>query len=155
MRRSTRAARGRKLATASILVSALAIAAPAMAEIYKCVSKAGLTMYQNFPCQYDSNPEATARVMPAANASQPKPAMPVAVAANTASPAVNAASPAPIVNAAEPTVGMAAEEVRKLLGEPLEIVQDTPTEGVETWRYLSHNVQIEHASQQVLVVASW
>ena len=149
MHRSNRAARGRKLAIASILVSTLAIAAPVTAEIYKCTSKAGLTMYQNFPCQYDTNPDAAARVMPAVNAAQPKPVQPVAIAANAATPAANAPNPT------EPTVGIAAEEVRKLLGEPLEIVQDTPTEGIETWRYLSHNVQIEHASQKVLEVASW
>jgi hypothetical protein len=151
MHRSIRAARRRKLAVASILVYSLVSAAPATAEIYKCVSKAGLTMYQNFPCQYDKNPEAAARVMPAVNAAQPKPVQPVAVAANSAAATANAN----VADPTEPTVGMAAEEVRKLLGEPLEIVQDTPTEGVETWRYLSHNVQIDHSSQQVLVVASW
>ena len=151
MHRSIRAARRRKLAVASLLVYALVAAAPAAAEIYKCVSKAGLTMYQNFPCQYDKNPEAAARVMPAASAAQPKPVIPVAVAANAASVAANANATEPT----EPTVGMTAEEVRKMLGEPLEIVQDTPTQGIETWRYLSHNVQIDHSSQQVMVVASW
>ena len=151
MHRSIRAARRRKLAIASILVSTLAIAAPVTSEIYKCTSKAGLTMYQNFPCQYDSNPEPPKGAMPATSAAQPKPAMPVTVAANAPNPAANVNTP----DAKEPQAGMDAGEVRRLLGEPLEIAQDTPSEGVETWRYLSHNVHIDHTSQKVLEVASW
>ena len=151
MHRSTRAARGRRLVIASLVLPALAVAAPATAEIYKCISKAGLTMYQNFPCQYDSNPEATRVAMPAASAAQPKPAMPLAVAANVA----NAAANVKAVDPPEPKVGMAAEEVKAMLGEPLEIVHDTPTEGIETWRYLNHNLQVDHTSRKVLEVASW
>ena len=35
-------------------VLAFAAAAAAHAEIYKCTTKAGMTLYQNFPCAIDS-----------------------------------------------------------------------------------------------------
>ena len=41
---------------ASILAAALCAAAPASAEIFKCFAKDKTPIYQNFPCQFDSNP---------------------------------------------------------------------------------------------------
>ena len=55
---------------------------------------------------------------------------------------------------AEPSVGMAQDEIRTILGEPMEIVQDHPTEGIETWRYVSRSVQFDR-TQHVVDLQAW
>ena len=91
---------------ASILAPALCAATPASAEIFKCFAKDKTPIYQNFPCQFDSNPEVTkmAFVPPAASQAKPK-----------ATP-VNVALPVQPADPAEPRVGMAQDEVKALLG---------------------------------------
>src|SRR6185369_221853 len=115
---------------ASILASALCAAAPASAEIFKCFAKYRTPIYQNFPCQFDSNPQVAKAAFvppPLARDARPK-APPVNV-----SPPVNV----PPADPTEPRIGMAEGEIRTLLGEPLEIVQDEPTTGIATWRYVN------------------
>ena len=49
---------------------------------------------------------------------------------------------------------MAQDEVRTILGEPLEIVQDEPSVGIETWRYVNKSVQFD-SNQRVLDLQTW
>ena len=106
---------------ASILAPALCATTPASAEIFKCFAKDKTPIYQNFPCQFNSNPEVTklAFVPPAATPAKPK------------APPVNVAVPVKQPDPAEPSIGMAQDEIRALLGEPLEIVQDEPSVGAK------------------------
>lgn len=128
----------------SILAPALCAATPVSAEIFKCFAKDKTPVYQNFPCQFDSNPEVTkmAFVPPAASQAKPK-ATPVSV-------------PLPVQPAdpAEPRVGMAQDEVKALLGEPMEVVQDEPAPGVETWRYINRSIQFDR-TQRIVELQSW
>ena len=136
---------------ASILATALCATPPASAEIFKCFAKDRTPLYQNFPCQFDSivsvpsSLQAAAKMslMPA-DGSRAKPkAAPVKVA-STVKPA----------DPGEPSVGMAQDEVRAILGEPMEIVQDYPTEGIETWRYVNRSVQFDR-TQHAVDLQAW
>jgi hypothetical protein len=118
---------------ASILVPGLCAAPSASAEIFKCVAKDGTALYQNFPCQFDSlgwlpsgSPPAATPTSTPANAGQAKPN----------APTVNAASTVQATHPGEPRIGMTTDEVRALLGQPEEMVEDEPASGrVSTWRY--------------------
>src|ERR1043165_4383953 len=120
---------------ASGFAAALIAAPAAYAEIFKCFAKDRTPVYQNFPCQFSSIDSVPLSLQPAktpalADASRTKPkAVPVSVALPVAPP-----------DPAEPRVGMAPDEVRTVLGEPLEIVEDHPTAGIETWRYLNRTL---------------
>ena len=118
------------------LLLALASGA-AQAEIYAC-SKHGATTYQNFPCRFDSmGSMPTAAKVPTSaapasvsNSSSPEPrdaasakVAPSGAMSSTASPSI-------------PRVGATREEVRKMWGEPAEVIQDEPRKGrVEIWHY--------------------
>jgi hypothetical protein len=128
---------------ALILVPVFWSAPPASAEIFKCIAKDATALYQNFPCEFDSigwvplNPQAakTTLMSPAASQAKPK-----------ATPA-NVASPVKSTYTGELRVGMTADEVRALLGEPEEMVDDEPAEGgrVSLWRYADgSSVQFDH-----------
>lgn len=134
---------------ALILVPAFCAAPPASAEIFKCVTKDATALYQNFPCEFDSigwvslNPQAAKTTSMPAAASQAKPK---ATPGNVASP-VNVASIVKSTYTGELRVGMTADEVRTLLGEPEEMVDDEPAEGgrVSIWRYADgRSVQFDH-----------
>ena len=146
---------------ALILVPAFYYSPPASAEIFKCVAKDATALYQNFPCEFDSigwlplNPQAakTTLMSPAASQAKPK-ATPVNVASpvSVASP-VNVASPVTVASTVKSTytgelrIGMTEDEVRTLLGEPEEMVDDEPAEGgrVSLWRYADgRSVQFDH-----------
>jgi hypothetical protein len=103
---------GRRGLIASILATAIGAAPAASAEIFKCFAKDRTPVYQNFPCQFssiDSVPSSPQAKMPAlpvdAGRAKPK-AVPVSVALP-----VQPAEP-------EPSLGMAPDEVRTVLGEP-------------------------------------
>ena len=49
---------------------------------------------------------------------------------------------------------MGQDEVRALLGDPLEIVQDEPATGVETWRYVNKSIQFD-GNQRILDLQTW
>ena len=135
---------------ASILAPALCATAPASAEIFKCFAKDRTPVYQNFPCQFDSIDSVPSNLLAAKVAFVPS-------AASQAKPKatpVNVALPVPPADPGEPRVGMAQDEVRALLGEPMEIVQNEPTEGVETWRYVNRSVQFD-PMQRVVELQSW
>lgn len=103
-------------------------AAPAAsAEIFKCATKDGTPLYQNFPCQFDS----LGWQLPSPQATQ--------VTQVTKATAKSA-------NASEPRIGMTADEVRTLLGEPVDVVEDEPSSGrVSYWRYADGtSLQFDH-----------
>ena len=130
---------------ALIFVPAFWSAPPASAEIFKCVAKDATALYQNFPCEFDSigwvplNPQAakTTLIVPGASQANPK-----------AAP-VNVASTVKSADASEPRIGMTPDEVRAILGEPLEIVQDESIEGIEIWRYVDRTVQFDRTNRVV------
>jgi hypothetical protein len=62
---------------------------------------------------------------------------------------VNVASTVKSADASEPRIGMTPDEVRAILGEPLEIVQDESIEGIEIWRYVDRTVQFDRTNRVV------
>jgi hypothetical protein len=108
-----------------------------------------MALYQNFPCQFDSiawmtpNPQA-AKPSTAPNARR---AAPKTISVHVAS----AAS----ADAREARVGMTPEEVRAILGDPLEAVQDDTIEGgTETWRFIDKTIQFDR-THRVVSVQAW
>jgi hypothetical protein len=134
----------RRHAVVALVVLSAFLTAPAIAgEIFKCVAKDGGPLYQNFPCYLDSigsspsNPSVakTASMPGAAGQEKPK-AQPVNVASTVKS-----------AYTGELNIGMTEDEVRALLGEPEERVDDEPAEGgrVSLWRYADgRSVQFDH-----------
>ena len=137
---------------ALVILSALVGAQAVEAEIFKCATKDGSPLYQNFPCDIDSlgslpsNPPVArmASNSPAAKtASNPS-------AAGQEKPKTAQISLASIVKStptAELRVGMTDDEVRTILGEPEEMVDDEPAEGgrVSLWRFADGRfVQFDH-----------
>ncbi len=123
----------------------------ASAEIFKCVTKDGTPLYQNFPCQFDSigwvPPNSQAVKTPSAAPSPPqaKPTVPPADAASTATAA----------DARQARIGMTPEEVRAILGEPMEIVEEGPADRrAEIWRYVDRTLQFDH-THHVTTVEAW
>jgi len=146
---------GRRGLSASILATAICAAPPADAEIFKCFAKDRTPVYQNFPCQFssiDSVPSSLQATMPASLQAK-MPALPVD--AGRAKP--NAVSVALPVQSAEPepSLGMAPDEVRTVVGEPLEIVENHPTEGVDTWRYVNRTLKFDRAQGVVVDLQAW
>jgi hypothetical protein len=127
-----------RFVAALLVVQALLFVPCASAEIFKCVAKdgSGAPLYQNFPCSLDSlglpsNPSA-------ANAT-PTP--------GTAKPATEqTAAPAKTAGATKPQIGMSADDVRALLGDPETIEEDEPNSGrISTWHYADgRTLQFDH-----------
>ena len=135
----------------ALILPALCAAPLASAEIFKCVAKDGTALYQNFPCQFDSigwmpsNPQAAKTTLMPLDSRQAKP---------HAAP-VNVASIVKSVDASEPRIGMTPDEVRAILGEPLEAVHDESIDaGTEIWRYVDKNIQFD-GTHRVAVVQVW
>jgi hypothetical protein len=135
----------------ALILPALCAAPLASAEIFKCVAKDGTALYQNFPCQFDSiswmplNPQAAKTTLMPLDSRQAKP---------HAAP-VNVASIVKSVDPSEPRIGMTPDEVRAILGEPLEAVQDEPIDpGIETWRYVDKNIRFD-GTHRVTLVQTW
>jgi hypothetical protein len=108
-----------------IALSAFLGTPPAGAEIFKCKTKSGSDLYQNFPCQFDSLGLPSAKANAGALAKAPS----------------------------EPRLGMSAEEVRAIWGEPQHVIQDEPRSGrVEIWEYADGRfVRFDH-KERVLSV---
>jgi hypothetical protein len=135
----------------ALILPAFFAALPASAEIFKCVAKDGTALYQNFPCQFDSigwmplHSQAAKTTLMPSDARQAKP---------KAAP-VNVASTVKSADATEPHIGMTTDEVRAILGEPLEMVQDEPVDGrIEIWRYVNRTVQFDRA-HRVVTSEAW
>jgi hypothetical protein len=108
------------LKSVCVLFSVLLVAPLASAEVFKCVGKKGETLYQNFPCQFESMGG-----MPT-DAPDPK-----KTRVDAPDPKKSPAVPA------EPRLGMTTDEVRAIWGEPAEIVQEEPGDGgrFQVWSY--------------------
>ena len=121
----------------------------AAAEIFKCTSKNGLDLYQNFPCQIDSLGNVPSQHV----GSKPTPPL-KSIQANAANPALQRGSPtAPLSPGSDLQVGMSAAEVRTIWGEPAEIVQDEPRSGrVEIWQYADGRVVQINVKQRVISI---
>ena len=139
-------------ALVALILPAFCAAPLASAEIFKCVAKDGTALYQNFPCQFDSigwmpsNPQGTKTPLMPLDARQAKP--------HAAAP-VNVASIVKPIDGSEPRIGMTPDEVRAILGEPLEAVQDESIEaGTELWRYVDKNIRFDR-THRVAVVEAW
>jgi hypothetical protein len=133
------------------LLAAFCVSLPASAEIFKCVARDGSPLYQNFPCQFDSIGWKPSNLDVAKAAAKPGDA--TQSKSQSASASVSKSASAPVassiktVNAKEPEVGMTADEVTALLGEPEEMVEDEPATGgrVSIWRYADGRiVQFDH-----------
>jgi hypothetical protein len=143
-----------------LVIASLTLAAPSsLAEIFKCKSKDGLTLYQNFSCDIDSLGS-----LPSSQAATGKPAPAVKSIQADARDSGPATSP-PSVEArrsavqpgsppsGEPRVGMTGEEVRTIWGEPVEILQDEPRSGrVEIWQYADGRVVHINNKRRVISV---
>ncbi len=127
------------LFVALILACAFSAAPATAAEIFKCVAKDGTALYQNFPCNIDSigSTASNPPTSPLTDSNTKKSnAAPVKVTSAPQSGGVD-----------EPRIGMTADEVRGLLGEPEEMIDDEPAEGgrVSNWRYANgRTVQFDH-----------
>ena len=138
--------------SAWLFILSLFAADPASADIFKCVGKNALVVYQNFPCEIDTLGSApadtkTPRAGFATAKTDPK-IKPVA-----APVPVTTVKPTGTSLPAVPQVGMTSEEVKAIWGDPLEIIQDEPRSGrMEIWQYADgRSVQINH-KQRVLSV---
>ena len=122
------------LKSVCVLFSVLFIAPLASAEIFKCVAKNGLDLYQNFPCQFESmgwtpmDAQGPKTPLAPSDSNQAKPkAVALEAAASGKSPAVPG----------ELRIGMTTEEVRAIWGEPTDTVQEEPGDAArfEIWSY--------------------
>jgi hypothetical protein len=116
-------------------------AAPTSAEIFKCAGKDGVVVYQNFRCEIDSLGS-----LPTA----PTLATAIGTPNGSAQTKTTPGKPQPI----EPGVGMTAEEVRAIWGEPTDTFNDEPGAGgrVEVWAYGSdRSVRFDHRSRVTAV----
>jgi hypothetical protein len=112
----------------------LFVAPLASADIFKCVRKDGLDLYQNFPCQFDSMgwvPNGQAQRAPSlpTNSSQPN--------TRTLAPEATLVARSVSPKQREPQLGMTPEEVRTIWGEPAESLWEEPGVGErsELWSY--------------------
>ena len=140
------------------ILSCLLLVAPlASAQIFKCVAKDGTDLYQNFPCGIDSiGSMATTAPTEKAGAAQSdskqtKP-NPNASTPNT-SLRVGTAAAKSAVLASEPRIGMTAEEVRALWGEPTETFWEEPGVGErsELWSY-ANATSVRFVKQRVSAI---
>ena len=147
MRHSLRDSR----ALIAFILLAVCGAPSASAEIFKCVTKNGTPLYQNFPCQFDSIgwvPPNSAAVKAPVVAPSPPNAKPNA-------PPADAVSTGAAADARLARVGMTPEEVRAILGEPMEIVEEGPADRRgEIWRYVDRTLQFDH-THHVVTVEAW
>lgn len=113
---------------------ALTVLAPAHAEIYRCPSKAGMPVYQNFPCDVDRpafGPAPTTRASPTDAKSSPTRA--IALRSKSTTPGA-------------PRVGMTTAEIRAIWGEPLDVTtEEFARKDVELWTYSdSRSIEFDH-----------
>lgn len=103
-----------------VVVLGMTLPPPVTAEIFRCVASNGLPLYQNFPCDFES-----LDALPAVTAHK-----------NAKDPHLTYSFRA-IREPTKLTPGMTTDEVRTLLGEPIEIVPDQKAgpDRFELWRY--------------------
>ena len=107
----------------------LALAEPAAhAEIFKCVRKDGLDLYQNFPCQFESLGWVPTNMQARKASTQPN-------SKTTPHAATLDRSGSP--QGPTPPLGMTTEQVRAMWGEPTDSHWEEPGVGErsEVWSY--------------------
>src|SRR5437667_5250507 len=152
-------ARARTWSFLCIVLSTFLVTQAVASEIFKCVAKDGTPLYQNFPCHLDSlgwlppspiigkTPSMPGVVGQDKSKPQPVNGTKTGPDSTTKTKRVNAASTVNSSYTSEPSIGMTADEIRALLGEPEEMVDDEPAEGgrVSVWRYADGRiVQFDH-----------
>jgi len=116
------------------LFALLLAARPADGEIFKCTAKKAMPTYQNFPCEYESldalQPiNAAGTAASTVSASQD-------VAGGAAVSAQRGMHTNPVAVASVPRVGMTANQVKAIWGEPLDTTKEEYARGdIETWTY--------------------
>ena len=132
----------------------------AHSEIYSCRGDRGTTVYQNFPCAFDSlgSVPATATLPGAAAANANTQTRDLTTRGDSTARgkfthARDAAAPSATAAAGVPHVGSMADEVRKTWGEPDEVLQDEPPKGrIEIWRYKDgRSVEIDRRQRVIAV----
>ena len=124
-----------------VVASLFFAAAPTSAEIFKCAGKDGVVVYQNFPCEIDSLGS-----LP----TSPTLATVVGAPNGSAQAKTTPGKPQPT----EPPIGMTAEEVRAIWGEPTDTFNEEPGDGgrAEVWAYGSdRSVRFDHRSRVTAV----
>jgi len=135
----------------ALILPALCGAPLASAEIFKCVSKDGTPLYQNFPCQFDS----IGWVPPNSQGVKTPPAAPGPPQAKPSAPSTDTASTVASADPRHVRVGMTPEEVKAILGEPMEVVEEGPADRrTEIWRYVDRTLQLDH-THHVTTVEAW
>jgi hypothetical protein len=124
----------------------LLIAPAVSAEIFKCVGKDGLDLYQNFPCQFETmgwlpnTPSAQLTSAPIGSSQADGKALVREASSNGKSDSVQA----------QLRLGMTTEDVRAIWGEPTDTRQEEPGQGsrYEVWSYgNSRSVRFDHKSR--------
>ena len=113
-------------------------AASVQAEIFKCVGKKGADVYQNFPCHLDS-------IGSVQTMQPPKPE--AGTARNVRSAGIASAT------GGGPKVGMTADEVTAIWGEPVDRYEDEQASGrFQIWEYGGkRSVRFNHKRRVVAV----
>ena len=107
--------------------------APAAADIYECTGKKSMPTYQNFPCEFDSLGDLPSPPAAAATTSTARTAAAghAPVRAGNPDSRVHRAGAAPA-----PRVGMSADEVKAIWGQPIDTSKEELRKGtIETWTY--------------------
>jgi len=123
------------MARSAVIPWLLLFVAPlASAEIFKCVAKNGLDLYQNFPCQFQSRGWMPMNVRGPTTQLAPMPSKPTN---NDTGAHADAAAGRLHSSQSRLRLGMTKEEVRARWGEPADSHWDEPGEGErsEIWSY--------------------
>ena len=121
--------------SASFVLCAMLVATQSSAEIFKCVGKEGLDLYQNFPCPFESlgfvpmNMQVQKAPSPPPNSRQPN--------TKTLAQGTTLVAGSGSAQQGEPRLGMTTDEVRAIWGEPMESLWEEPGVGdrSELWSY--------------------
>jgi hypothetical protein len=133
--------------TLCVFAALLAAAPQSSADIFKCRARNGLPLYQNFPCDVDSPGFLPSQPAAGAPAAKPKS---IQAGFDNQVKTTGASSPP---GTSELRVGMTAQEVRTLWGEPAEVLQDEPRSGrVEIWQYADGRVVQINVKQRVISI---
>jgi hypothetical protein len=140
-----------------LVLPLLLATAPASAEIFKCVAKNGLPLYQNFPCAMDSLGLSSPSPAKAAPTSATRVDSRTSAQASEVKLETKRSTVAAVhaqTQVAEPRLGMTPAEVTAIWGEPTQVVQDEPPSGrVEIWEYGDgKSVHFNASKQRVLSV---
>jgi hypothetical protein len=128
----------------------------AHAEIYACHGDRAATVYQNFPCAFNSLGSvptgSSTPVAPAAIANTNSQTVRATASGNSARER-GVVAPAATAAANVPHVGSSADEVHTTWGEPEEVIQDEPPKGrIEIWRYKDgRSVEIDRRHRVIAV----